>query len=140
MARTYSRDSIGRFAGRGGSSAPQGTIAKGGRGVRGSVARSVAATQGPAKPSAGQAPRLKAKKGAQLVMKEGITSKAGSARAGVIKAEAAERKAKKALSAAKKIKGPEGQAKQIAATTALDKAQSQRTRAMDKLVKATRRK
>ena len=138
MARTYSRDSRGRFAGGGGSSAPRGTIAKGGRGTRGSVARSVASTQGQAKPAAGQAPRLKAKKAAQLVMKEGITSKAGSARAGAIKAEAAERKAKKQLSAAKKVKGPQRQQAVSAATQALDKAQNNRRKAMDKLVKATR--
>jgi len=139
MARKYSRDRIGRFAG-GGGSAPGGTIARGGGGVRGSVARSIAATRGPSKPSAGQKPRLEAKKGAKMVMKEGISSPAGSARASVIKASAAERKASKEVSAAKKVKGAAGQAKLGKALTNQDRAEKAKVKALDKLAKATRRK
>lgn len=138
MARKYRRDRIGRFAG--GGSAPSGTIARGGDGVRGSVARSIAATSGPSKPKAGQKPRLEAKKGAKMVMKEGISSPAGSARASLIKASAAERKAAKEVSAAKKIKGGAGQAKLGKALTALEKAERAKLKASDRLVKATRRK
>ena len=48
---TGTTDSSGKFSGGGGgSSAPKGTIAKGGNGVSGSVARSVAATGGNAAP------------------------------------------------------------------------------------------
>ena len=133
MARKYSRDRIGRFAG--GGSAPGGTIARGGDGVRGSVARSIAA-----KPSAGQKPRLEVKKGAKMVMKEGISSPAGSARASVIKASAAERKASKEVSAAKKVKGAAGQAKLGKALTNQDRAEKAKVKALDKLAKATRRK
>ena len=138
MARSYKRDPGGRFSGGGGSSTPKGTIAKGGKGVSGSVARSVAATSGRAAPSSrGQAPRLKAKAGAKLVMKEGINSPVGSARAGAIKAAAAERSAKKGVSAAKKLpKGPKRDAALGAALTKLDKAERNSVKALDKLTKA----
>ena len=139
MARgSYKRYRIGRFSG--GGSAPGGTIARGGGGVRGSVARSIASSQGPAKPSASQKPRLQAKKGAKLVMKEGINSPAGSARASAIKASAAERKARKEVSAAKKVKGPARQAKVSKAISTLEKARTAEVKALDKLSKATRRK
>jgi hypothetical protein len=138
MARKYKRDSRGRFSG--GSSAPSGTIAKGGRGVSGSVARSVAATQGKAKPSsAGQSPRLKVKAGAKLVIKEGINSPVGKARAGLIKATSQERMAQKEVRAAKKDKSVAGRARLADALGKLDKAGINRVRATDKLTKATRR-
>jgi hypothetical protein len=138
MARRYRRDRIGRFAG--GGSAPSGTIVRGGGGVSGSVARSLAASQGPSKPNTSQKPRLQAKKGAKMVMKEGIGSPTGSARAAVIKASAAERKASREVSAAKKTKGPAGQAKLGKALTNLDKAERAKVKALDKLTKAARRK
>lgn len=141
MARSYKRDSRGRFSG-GGSSSPKGTIAKGGKGVSGSVARSVAATGGKAAPnSGGQTPRLKAKAASKLVMKEGINSPVGSARAGAIKAEAAKRAANKAVSAAKKL--PKGAKRDAALSKALgnqEKAQRNSLRAMDKLSKAARKR
>jgi hypothetical protein len=83
---------------------------------------------------------LEAKKGAKMVMKEGISSPAGSARASAIKASAAERKASKEVSAAKKVKGAAGQAKLGKALTNLDKAERAKVKALDKLAKATRRK
>lgn len=138
MARTYKRDGKGRFSGGGGSSAPRGTIAKGGRGVSGSTARSIAAIQGRATPSGGT-PRLQAKAGAKRVMKEGIGSPSGKARAAKIKADASERAAKKQLSKAKKLpKGPRRQAAEIAAQRVLDKAQRARVKAEDAMVRATR--
>ncbi len=140
MARSYKRDKNGRFAG-GGSSAPSGTIAKGGNGVRGSVARSTAALGKAAPSAAGQKPRLQVKKGAKLVMKEGINSPSGKARAGLLKAESAERKASKQVTAAKKAgKSPAAQAKQRTAFDALQKAQKAKVKAVDALVKATRRR
>jgi hypothetical protein len=138
--RTYKRDKIGRFAS-GGSSAPSGTVAKGGKGISGSVARSVA-SEGIAGPSSkGKTPRLKAKAGAKAVMKEGINSPIGSARAGFIKARAAERAASKEVSAAKKLK--KGPARDQALGKALgkqDKAEKAFVKANDKLAKALRRK
>ena len=63
--RSYTRDSGGRFAsgGGGGTSNPKGTIAKGGNGMRGSVARGVQASQGRATPGASvnAKPKLAAK-------------------------------------------------------------------------------
>ena len=138
--RSYKRDRIGRFSGGGGGSTPSGAIARGGGGVRGSVARSIAATSGPSKPSVGQKPRLEAKKGAKLVMKEGIGSRAGSARASAIKASAAERKASKEVSAAKKVKGPARQSTLSKAIANQEKARTAEVKALDKLSKATRRK
>lgn len=139
MARRYKRDSYGRFAA-GGSSAPSGTIAKGGGGVRGSVARSTAA-QGRAKPNAaGQTPRLKTKAGAKMVMKEGINSPTGKARAGAIKAASQERLALKEVRAAKKL--PKGVARDTAlgkAQTKLDKAERGKMKALDKLAKVSKR-
>jgi hypothetical protein len=82
----------------------------------------------------------KPKKGAKLVMKEGINSPAGSARASAIKASAAERKARKEVSAAKKVKGPARQAKVSKAISTLEKARTAEVKALDKLSKATRRK
>jgi hypothetical protein len=75
-----------------------------------------------------------------MVMKEGISSPAGSARAAVIKASAAERKAAKEVSAAKKVKGAAGQAKLGKALTNQDRAEKAKVKALDKLAKATRRK
>jgi hypothetical protein len=140
MARTYKRDKNGRFAS-GGSSAPSGTVAKGGKGISGSVARSVAA-QGIAGPSSkGKTPRLKVKAGAKAVMKEGINSPTGSARAEYIKARASGRAAAKEVSAAKKMK--KGIARDQALGKALgkqDKAEKAFVKANDKLAKALRRK
>ena len=80
MARAYKRDSGGKFSGGGGgSSAPKGTIAKGGKGVSGSVARSVAATGGNTAPGKGMKPRLAVKAGAKQVMKEGRFAGSGGA-------------------------------------------------------------
>ena len=137
MARTYKRDSNGKFSGGGGgSSAPKGTIAKGGKGVSGSVARSVAATGGNTAPGKGMKPRLAIKGGAKQVMKEGIGSPKGKARADWIKAQSGERKAKKALTAAKKMgKTPKAQAAIGVTTRALDKAQLNRTKAEQKFFK-----
>ena len=141
MARTYKRDSSGRFSGGGGSSAPRGTIAKGGKGISGSVARSAAATGGTAAPAKGMKPRLAVKSGAKQVMKEGITTPKGKARAEWIKAQSSERKAKKNLSAAKKMgKTPKAQAVIANATQAFDKAQMKTLKASDAFAKANRKK
>jgi hypothetical protein len=138
MASTYKRDSSGRFSSGGGSSAPRGTIAKGGKGISGSVARSTTATGGTAAPAKGMKPRLAVKGGAKQVMKEGINSPKGKARADWIKAQSSERKAKKNLSAAKKLgKTPKAQAAIGQATRALDKAQM---KASDAFAKANRKK
>lgn len=142
MARAYKRDSSGKFSGGGGgSSAPKGTIAKGGKGVSGSVARSAAATGGNAAPAKGMKPRLAVKGGAKQVMKEGIGSPKGKARADWIKAQSGERKAKKTLTAAKKMgKTPKAQAAIGVATRALDKAQMKTLKASDTFAKANRKK
>lgn len=141
MARTYKRDSGGKFSGGGGSSAPKGTIAKGGKGISGPVARSVAATGGKAAPAKGMKPRLAIKGGAKQVMKEGISSPKGKARADWIKAQAGERKAKKDLSTAKKMgKTPKAQAAIGEATRAFDKAQMKTLKASDAFAKANRKK
>ena len=142
MARTYKRDSGGKFSGGGGgSSAPKGTIAKGGKGVSGSVARSVAATGGNTAPGKGMKPRLAVKAGAKQVMKEGIGSPKGKARADWIKAQSGERKAKKDLSTAKKMgKTPKAQDAIVDATRALSKAQMKTLKASDTFAKANRKK
>ena len=68
------RDKNGRFAGGsgGGTSNPKGTIAKGGNGMRGSVARGIQATQGRAKPGASvnAKPKLAAKPKASAAEKK----------------------------------------------------------------------
>jgi hypothetical protein len=73
-------------------------------------------------------------------MKEGISSRAGSARASAIKASAAERKASKEVSAAKKVKGPARQSALSKAIANQEKARTAEVKALDKLSKATRRK
>jgi hypothetical protein len=135
------RDRLGRFAGAGGgSSIPRGTVAKGGGGTRGSVARSVAA-QGTARPNTGAKPRLQPKAGAKQVMKEGIGSPTGKARANWIKATAAERKAKKGLVAANKMgKSGKAQIAQAAAAKTYDKASSKAMKAMDAFQRVSSKK
>jgi len=141
MTRTYKRDGNGRFAGGGGSSKPKGTIAKGGKGISGPVARSAAATGGKAAPAKGMKPRLAVKGGAKQVIKEGIDTPKGKTRADWIKAQASERKAKKNLSAAKKMgKTPKAQAAIANATQAFDKAQMKTLKASDAFAKANRKK